>query len=107
MTRLATDLNKSYLLNIAQYGTAQHVEKMVGTFRTVNRVEDLAGADAISVMGELDESVVLSDHRFEQRCKQKLYESRGVSCYQELCRLLVFFYGLSLFFYLLTGQKTL
>jgi hypothetical protein len=83
MTRAATDLNESYLLNIAQYGTAQHVEKLVGTFRTVSRVEDFAGADAISVMGELDESVVVSDHEFEQRREQKLYESRGVSCYQD------------------------
>jgi hypothetical protein len=65
MTRVATDLNESYLLNIAQYGTAQHVEKLVGTFRTVSRVEDFTGADAISVMGELDESVVVSDHEFE------------------------------------------
>jgi len=83
MTRVATDLNESYLLNIAQYGTAQHVEKLVGTFRTVSRVEDFAGADAISVMGELDESVVVSDHKFEQRREQKRYESRGVSCYQD------------------------
>ena len=83
MTRVATDSNESYLLNIAQYGTAQHVEKLVGTFRTVSRVEDFSGADAISVMGELDESVVVSDHEFEQRREQKRYESRGVSCYQD------------------------
>jgi hypothetical protein len=77
-------------LNIAQYGNAQHVEKMMGTFRTVSRVEDLAGTDAISVMSELDESVVVSDHRFEQRCEQKLYESRGVSCYQSFVDCLYF-----------------
>jgi hypothetical protein len=82
MTRAATDLNESYLLNIAQYGTAQHVEKLVGTFRTVSRVEDFAGSDAISVMGELDESVVVSDDEFDKRREQKLYESRSVSCYQ-------------------------
>jgi len=83
MTRAATDLNESYLLNIAQYGTAQHVEKLVGAFRTVSRVEDFAGSDAISVMGELDESVVVSDDEFDKRREQKLYESRGVSCYQD------------------------
>ncbi|MBL4796606.1 MAG: DUF222 domain-containing protein [Oleispira sp.] len=83
MTRAATDLNESYLLNIAQYGTAQHVEKLVGIFRTVSRVEDFAGSDAISVMGELDESVVVSDDEFDQRREQKLYESRSVSCYQD------------------------
>ena len=52
----------------------------MGTFRTVSRVENFTGADAISVMGELDESVVVSDHEFEQRREQKRYESRGVSC---------------------------
>ena len=83
MTRAATDLNESYLLNIAQYGTAQHVEKLVGTFRTVSRVEDFAGSDAISVMGELNDSVAVSDHELEQRREQKLYESRSVSCYQD------------------------
>ena len=82
MTRAATDLNESYLLNIAQYGTAQHVEKLVGAFRTVSRVQDFAGSDAISVMGELDESVVVSDDEFDKRREQKLYESRSVSCYQ-------------------------
>ncbi|MEH6451103.1 MAG: DUF222 domain-containing protein [Oleispira sp.] len=83
MTRAATDLNESYLLDIAQYGTAQHVEKLVGTFRTVSRVEDFAGSNAIGVMGELDESVVVSDDELDQRREQKLYESRGVSCYQD------------------------
>lgn len=83
MTRAATDLNESYLFNISQYGTAQHVEKLVGTFRTVSRVEDFAGSDAKSVMGELDESVVVTDDEFDQRREQKLYESRSVSCYQD------------------------
>jgi hypothetical protein len=83
MTRVATDLNETYLLNIAQYGTAQHVEKLVGSFRTVSRVEDFSGSDVISVMGELDESVAVSDHELEQRREQKLHESRSVSCYQD------------------------
>ncbi|MFT5118805.1 MAG: hypothetical protein ACI9NY_002347 [Kiritimatiellia bacterium] len=83
MTRVATEKNESYLLDIAQYGTTQHVVKLAGAFRTVTRVEDFDGADAISVMGELDESVVVSEHELDLRREQTLYESRGVSCYQD------------------------
>ena len=83
MTRVATAENESYLLNIAQYGTTEHVVKLAGAFRTVSRAEDFDGADAMSVMGELNDSVVVSEHELDLRREQKLYEARGVSCYQD------------------------
>jgi hypothetical protein len=83
MTRVATEQNESFLLDIAQCGTAQHMEKLVGAFRTVSRVEDYAGADTARIMGELDESIVVSEPELDQRRAQLLYESREVSCYQD------------------------
>lgn len=83
MTRIATEENESYLLGIAEYGTAEHVIKLVGAFRTVSRAEDFDGADAMSVIGEFNESVVVSEHELELRREQKLYDARDVSCYQD------------------------
>jgi len=83
MTRVATEENESYLLGIAEYGTAEHVIKLAGAFRTVSRSEDFDGADAMSVIGEFHESVVVSEHELELRREQKLYEARDVSCYQD------------------------
>jgi Domain of unknown function (DUF222) len=40
MTRVATSLNEPYLLMLAEYGTAQHMEKVVKSFRTVSHYED-------------------------------------------------------------------
>jgi hypothetical protein len=40
MTRVATELNEPFLLMVADYGTAQHMEKLVKTFRTVSRHDD-------------------------------------------------------------------
>jgi hypothetical protein len=39
MTRAATDINESYLLMIAEYGTTQQMETLVKSFRTVSRIE--------------------------------------------------------------------
>jgi hypothetical protein len=83
MTRVATEENESFLLTIAQYGTAQHVEKLVGAYRTVSRSEDFPGADATKVLGERDESVVTSEDEVDKSRDQTLYESRGVSCFQD------------------------
>lgn len=83
MTRVATAENESFLLDIAQYGTTEHVVKLAGAFRTVSRAEDFDGADAMSVMGELNDSVVVSEHELDLRREQTLYEARGVSCYQD------------------------
>jgi hypothetical protein len=64
MTRVATVENESFLLNIAQYGTTHHVEKLVGAFRSAN------------------DSVVIDEVKQDRKVEQTLYESRGVSCYQ-------------------------
>lgn len=40
MTRVATASNEEYLLMIAQYGTAEQMEKLTKTFRTVSCYED-------------------------------------------------------------------
>ena len=40
MTRAATPENEDYLLMIARYGTASHVEKVVGKYRKVTCAED-------------------------------------------------------------------
>ena len=40
MTRVATELNEPFLLMIAEYSTAQHMEKLVNTFRTVSHCDD-------------------------------------------------------------------
>jgi len=40
MTRVATELNEPFLLMIAEYSTAQHMEKLANTFRTVSHCDD-------------------------------------------------------------------
>ena len=40
MTRVATPENEDFLLTIAQYGTASHVEKVVSKYRKVNCADD-------------------------------------------------------------------
>jgi hypothetical protein len=40
MTRVATPENEDFLLRIARYGTASHVEKVVGKYRSVNCKDD-------------------------------------------------------------------
>lgn len=44
MTRVATRKNENYLLMIAHYGTATHVERLVRSYRSVKRHEALAKA---------------------------------------------------------------
>ena len=40
MTRVATELNEPFLLMVAEYSTAQHMEKLANTFRTVSHCDD-------------------------------------------------------------------
>ena len=47
MTRVATEENEEYLLMIAQYGTAQQLAKLVGSFRTVCRYQDFEPDDKL------------------------------------------------------------
>ena len=42
MTRVATPSNEDFLLRIAEYGTASHVEKVVSKYRRVQRSDDEA-----------------------------------------------------------------
>jgi hypothetical protein len=51
MTRVARADNEAYLLNIAQYGTAQHMDKLVWAFRKVIRCEHFTGAEVQKTMG--------------------------------------------------------
>jgi hypothetical protein len=46
MTRIATSKNEDYLLEIAQHGTAAHVEKLVRSYRRVREAEELDDANA-------------------------------------------------------------
>jgi hypothetical protein len=83
MTRVATAENESNLLNIARYGTAQHMDKLVWAFRRVSRCEDFTGAAAQKVMGEQDESIVVNQSEIDKKRDQGLYDSRSVTCYQD------------------------
>ncbi|MEH6451390.1 MAG: hypothetical protein V7765_22195, partial [Oleispira sp.] len=40
MTRVATQLNEPFLLMVAEYSTAQHMEKLANTFCTVSHCDD-------------------------------------------------------------------
>lgn len=81
MTRIATEENEDYLLNIAEYGTAQHMEVLVKAFRTVSRTADKP-EDFNAV--EIDEckKSVLGETKHELRQQQLEQEGRSVSCYQ-------------------------
>jgi hypothetical protein len=83
MTRVATAENESNLLNIAQYGTAQHMDKLVWAFRKVSRYEDFTGAEAQKAMGEQDESIVINEGDVDKKRMQDLYDSRSVTFYQD------------------------
>ena len=76
MTRVATEENEDYLLNIAEYGTAQHMEVLVKAYRTVSRIadkpEDFYAAD-----------IGLTEEEQEKRRQEQQYENRMVSCYQD------------------------
>ena len=82
MTRIATVENENYLLNIAEYGTAQHMEVLVKAFRTVSRIADKP-EDFNAV--EIDEckKSVLGETQHELRQQHKEQESRSVTCYQD------------------------
>jgi hypothetical protein len=54
MTRVATIENEDYLLGIARYGTAAHVERLVRQYRKVKRLEALERDNERHVMRQLD-----------------------------------------------------
>jgi hypothetical protein len=82
MTRIATVENEDYLLNIAEYGTAQHMEVLVRAFRTVSRIADKPTDFNAAEIDECKKSV-LGETQHELRQQQLEQESRSVSCYQD------------------------
>ncbi|MBL4799113.1 MAG: DUF222 domain-containing protein [Oleispira sp.] len=93
MTRVATKLNEPFLLMIAEYGTAQHMEKLVNTFRTVTRCDDGMNAcvndgfntalnKALDKDSDKDE-FGRSEAKREQDLFQLQQENRTVICYQD------------------------
>ncbi len=82
MTRIATEENEDYLLNIAEYGTAQHMEVLVKSFRTVSRIADKPADFNAAEIDECKKSV-LGETQHELRQQQLEQESRSVSCYQD------------------------
>ena len=53
LTRIADANNEDYLLMIATYGTAHHVEKLVALYRRSVRLQDVATAEAVYASREL------------------------------------------------------
>ncbi|MFT4764238.1 MAG: hypothetical protein ACI9OH_001332 [Oleispira sp.] len=80
MTRIATEENETYLLNIAEYGTVHHVEVLVKASRTVSRIADKQEDFNAADLG-LSEDRQLK--RQEQQQDDLQQESRSVSCYQD------------------------
>jgi hypothetical protein len=81
-TRIATEENEDYLLNIAEYGTAQHMEVLVRAFRTVSRIADKPEDFNAAEIDECKKSV-LGETKHELRQQEFEQESRSVSCYQD------------------------
>jgi len=54
MTRVATEKNEEYLLQIARYGTASHVERLVRNYKKVKRNEALWRENDRYVIRQLD-----------------------------------------------------
>ena len=47
LTRIATQKNEAYLLQLGELGTVSHVEKTVRLYRRTNRPEELAAANEL------------------------------------------------------------
>jgi len=77
MSRVATEENEDYLLNIAEYGTAQHMEVLVKAFRTVSRIEKF------DITAVNDANLGTSEEKKELNLQQRQQEDRSVSCYQD------------------------
>ena len=67
MTRAAIDINKSYLLMIAEHGTTQKMETLVKSFRAVGRIEKFdVTANNYADLGTSEEKKELNQQQFEQ-----------------------------------------
>jgi len=89
MTRVATSLNEPYLLMIAEYGTAQHMEKVVKSFRTVSRYEDGMNGCVNGCVNDDSNNNFDKDEFGRSKKKRELdadqlqQENRMLSCYQD------------------------
>lgn len=80
LTKIATPKNESFLLNIAEYGTAHHMEKLVKSYRTVdNNLTAEEHSNITKAQQGLKQDTTKQDIRKED--KQK--ENRSVICYQD------------------------
>ena len=80
LTKIATPKNESFLLNIAEYGTAHHMEKLVKSYRTVdNNLTAEEHSNITKAQQDLKQDTTKQDIRKED--KQK--ENRSVICYQD------------------------
>jgi hypothetical protein len=82
MTRVATEENESHFLNIAEYGTAQHMEVLVKAFRTVSRIADKP-EDFNAAEADEGKKSALGESQHELRQQQHQQENRSVTCYQD------------------------
>ena len=82
MTRIATVENEDYLLNIAEYGTAQHMEILVKAYRTVSRIADTPEDFNAVEINECKQSV-LGETQHELRQQKHQQEDRSITCYQD------------------------
>ena len=62
MTRVADETNEKYLLNIAISGTANHVEKVVQSYRRAKDSQELAGGDRQQIVLHVDAQTLKHDH---------------------------------------------
>jgi len=80
MTRAATDINEPFLLMIAEYGTTQHMETLVKSFRTVSRSMKREEAADVNVdISEEKKELKQQDIQQDDLIKDK----RSVTCYQD------------------------
>jgi hypothetical protein len=85
MTRIATPLNESYLMMIADHGTAQHMEVLVRAYRFVSPQCDADEA----LLNKAFEGVAFGNPAFgnnkspENKKSEQLQDLRKVSCYQD------------------------
>ena len=82
MTRVATEENESHFLNIAEYGTAQHMEVLVKAFRAVSCIADTP-EDFNAVETQECKKSMLGETQHELRQQKHQQEDRSVVCYQD------------------------
>ena len=76
LTKIATQENESFLLNIAEYGTAHHMEKLVKSYRTVDQ----------TLTAEEEHSNIIKaqqESKLDIAKEDKQKENRSVICYQD------------------------